>query len=768
MTITQRVTSAVNGALPDRRTDPLIDADRVVGLPMSRIDGAPKVSGTARFTADIALDGMVFATLVCSTIAKGRISAIDDAAARRAPGVIAIMTHENAPEMAPPNLMALGSEGAAGSSLPVMQSDAVRWNGQPVAVVVAETQEEADHAASLVEVSYEPAPADLSFAALVPHAQRPEDVLGQPSVVERGDADAAFQNAEVQLRAVYRTPRHSHAAIEPHVTTAHWEGPDRLTVYDSSQALGRTRYDLARVFGLREKNVRVVAQFVGGAFGNKNLWNHQLLCTAAAKIVGRPVRLALRRADVVRITGGRTLTEQYVALGAGRDGTLRSLVHDGVSGVVSHNGCPEQFSVPARHLYAADTYRIGQRQVLLDMVANAAMRAPGDSVGTFALESALDELAIELGIDPVELRRRIEPEVDPTDGKPFSTRNLLEAYRRGAERFGWARRNREPGSQRDGHWRIGHGVASAFYPYLRMPGGAARIRLTADGRAVVTAAAHEMGMGTATVQVQHAAERLGLPVECVSFEYGDTDLPGSPVAAGSAQTASLVSAVTAASTALVKELLKLAGRSSPIAGLRPKDVTLRNAGVHSAREPGRGESYRAILRRAGRDHVEVEAKPATFPLEFLKYSMHSYGAQFCEVRVHDVTGEVRVSRWVGSFDVGRVLNPKTTAGQLRGAIIMGIGSALSEETLFDERSGRFMNPSLTEYHVPVHADVPDIDVLWTGIPDPHAPLGLHGVGEVGITGVAAAVANAVHNATGTRIRELPITLDKLLTGYAPA
>ena len=473
--------------------------------------------------------------------------------------------------------------------------------------------------------------------------------------------------------------------------------------------------------------------FVGGAFGNKCVWNHTFLAVAAAKLTNRAVRLALKRKDVFHLTGGRTPSEQRVALGANDDGTLVSLIHTGTTAVVSHSSFPEQFSFPARHLYATESALIQQKVVELNMVANTSMRAPGESIGTFALESALDELAIECGRDPIELRRRIEPERDLTKKTPFSSRHLVEAYRRGAERFGWARRNPVPRSQREGVWQIGQGVATAYYPYYRMPGGSARIRLTAEGRAVVQTAAHEMGMGTATVQAQHAAERLALPIENVSFEYGDTQFPDSPIAGGSSQTVSIVAAVVAAFDELVSQLLKLAGKDSPLGGAKVGEVQARDGGLYRSDNPARGESYQAILRRAGRDYLECTAA-APAPTEMLKYSMQSFGAQFCEVRVNEVTGEIRVSRWLGSFDTGRILNPKTATSQFRGGIIMGIGMALTEETFFDERSGRIINPSLAEYHVPVHLDVPHIDIIWNDIPDPHSPLGAHGVGEIGITG----------------------------------
>jgi xanthine dehydrogenase YagR molybdenum-binding subunit len=422
---------------------------------------------------------------------------------------------------------------------------------------------------------------------------------------------------------------------------------------------------------------------------------------------------------------------------------------------------PEPFILPTRSAYAAEAMKLDVQTVELDMLSNTFMRAPGESVGTFGLESAMDELAHELGIDPVELRIRNEPEKDPTSGLPFSLRHIVEAWRQGAERFGWNRRNPEPGTTRQGEWLVGMGCATATYPYYRMPGGAARITLTRQGHATIDIAAHEMGMGTGTTHVLVAAERLGLPLEAITFNYGDSTLPGVVLAGGSQQTASIGAAVIAAHRALVRELLKMAGNHSPLAGLDAEEIGGREGGLCKIDEPERHESYASILARAQRDSISVEAESSQ-PLEMMHWSMHSHGAMFCEVRVNAVTGEPRVSRFLGSFDCGRILNPKTAGSQFRGGIIMGLGLALMEETEFDERNGRIMNPSLAEYHVPAHLDVPDIDVMWTDIPDPHTPMGAHGIGEIGITGTAAAVANAVFNATGKRIRDLPITLDKLL------
>jgi xanthine dehydrogenase YagR molybdenum-binding subunit len=762
MSLIEKAMERVVKLLPDKPADPLIGAHRTVGHPVSRLDGPLKVIGTARFTAEVTFDGLLFASLACSTIARGRIGSIDTAAAQQVPGVIAVMTHENCPRMAAPPAMVRDPNGAAMSDLPVMQDDGVRWNGQPVAVVLAETQEAADHATSLLLFEYETEHADLAFEAMIPDAPLPKNILGQPPEVRKGDAEDALQKATTRIDEVYRTPRHYNSAMELHVTTAHWEADDAVVIHDASQTLQATRYTIAKAFSLKLENVRILAPFVGGAFGSKGVWNHTVLCVAAAKLTGRPVRLVLSREDVFRETGGRTLTEQRVALGANDDGTLAALIHTGTTAVTSHNSFPEQFTFPAKHLYATENLFLQQKVVLLDMVANTAMRAPGESVGTFALESALDELSHAIAVDPVELRRRIEPTRDPEKDTEFSSRHLIEAYRRGAERFGWANRKSVPRSTRDGEWLIGHGVATATYPYYRRP-ASAQLRLFDDGHVVISAAAHEMGMGTATVQAQHAAERLGLPLDLVRFEYGDAAMAKSPLAGGSCQSASIAAAIIAVCSALVKELLELATDDSPLADASPDEVETRDGGLYRKEAPHRGESYADLLRRAEQSFIQCDAD-APAPTELLKYSMHSYGAQFCEVRVSAITGEVRVTRWLGSFDTGRILNPKTARSQFRGGIIMGIGMALMEDALFDERSGRFMNPSLAEYHVPVHMDVPEIDVIWNDIPDPHTPLGLHGIGEIGITGVAAAIANAVYNATGIRVRELPITLDKLLAG----
>ncbi|MFV0623970.1 xanthine dehydrogenase family protein molybdopterin-binding subunit [Sphingomonas sp. ac-8] len=755
------VAIAPDSWMPGGRPDPLIRQQHGhVGRPVSRVDGPRKVRGEATFAAEVPLENMAYAAVAFSTVAKGRIAALDTRAAEAAPGVVLVMTYRNAPRMQPMPLFLSGAKAGGGSNLPVMQDDRIHWNGQPIAVVLAETQEQADHAKSLIEVAYAAEPALVDYAEAKARGTETGMFMGQPLKQEIGDADAALAAAPVKVDAVYRTPRHNHNAIELHAATVQWDG-DSLIVHDASQAVDHTAWSLAKMFGIEEAQVHVTSPFVGGGFGGKCLWEHQVLAAAAAKLVGRPVRIVLSREGVYRLVGGRTLTEQRFAIGAEADGRFTALIHAGTTAMTPHNAMPEPFILPTMSAYAADAIKLDVEVVRLDMLANTFMRAPGESVGTFALECAVDEIAEKLEMDPIELRIRNEPDKDPTQGLPFSSRHIVEAWRTGAERFGWSRRVSRPRARREGEWWVGMGCATATYPYHRMPGGAARITLTRDGHARVDVAAHEMGMGTATAHTQVTAERLGLELDQVTVAYGDSMLPGTILAGGSQQTASIGISVLAAQQALFAELLKLAGNDSPLAGLKPEEVVGRDGGLAKLDDPSRHERYDSILARARRDEVSAEAS-APPPLETMHWSMHSHGAMFCELRVNAVTGEVRIDRFLGSFDCGRILNPKTAASQFRGGIIMGIGMALMEETQFDERSGRIMNPSLAEYHLPVHADVPEIDVMWTDIPDPHAPMGARGIGEIGITGTGAAIANAIYNATGKRIRDLPITLDKLL------
>ncbi|MCG6207313.1 xanthine dehydrogenase family protein molybdopterin-binding subunit [Rhodopseudomonas sp. HC1] len=755
------VALAPDNWMPGGEPDPLIRAKHgLIGASVPRIDGPLKVRGAAPFAAEFALDGMLYAALMFSTVAKGRITTLDTAAAEAAPGVVLVMTHRNAPRMAPMPLFMTAEKAGGGDNLPIMQDDRIHWNGQPVAVVLAETQEQADHAVALIHATYEAAAAVTSFGTGKARGTEPGLFMGQPLKAEKGDAEAALAKAPVRVDCHYTTPRHNHNAIEPHAATVAWAG-DKLIVHDASQAVQHTAWSLGQIFGIAEEQVHVTSPFVGGGFGGKCLWQHQVLGAAASKLAGRPVRIALSREGVYRLIGGRTMTEQRFAIGAEPDGRFVSLVHTGTVATARQNAFPEPFILPTMSSYGSPNIKLDVETVNLDMLANTFMRAPGESVGSFAMESAIDEMAVALGIDPVELRILNQPDEDPLKGTPFSSRHIIEAWRAGADRFGWSKRNPTAASVRDGEWLVGMGCATATYPYHRMPGGAARITLTRDGSVRVEIAAHEMGMGTATAHTQVVAERLGLSRDQVTFAYGDSMFPGVVLAGGSQQTASIGASVIAAHHVLIAELLKLAGNDSPLAGLSASEVGTLNGGLAKLDDSSRHESYVSILTRSGRDQIVAEGS-ASAPLETMHWSMHSFGALFCEIGVNSVTGETRVRRFLGSYDCGRILNPKTAASQFRGGIIMGLGLALMEETQFDERNGRIMNPSLAEYHVPVHLDVPEIDVIWTDIPDPRAPMGARGIGEIGITGVGAAVANAVFNATGKRIRDLPLTLDKLM------
>ncbi|WP_086853493.1 xanthine dehydrogenase family protein molybdopterin-binding subunit [Amycolatopsis kentuckyensis] len=717
-----------------------------IGAPLDRRDGGAKTTGTARYAAEYAYPGLAHAALVHATVARGRITTLDTAEARAVPGVLAVLTHLDSPPLNPPPALSPTDFDSmfTGTFVTPLGGDEVHWDGQPIAVVVAETPEAAREAAALVHAGYAVTESIVDFAAAAPHAVPQPDNPMMPSQAVKGDAEAALAAAPVRVDLRFTTPQYQHNAIEPHATTAVWDG-DRLTVHEGTQSIGWFRTHLAVSFGIPREDVRVLSPFTGGAFGGKgSVWPGTILAALAARATGRPVRLALTREGVYRTVGGRTPSIQRVALGATTSGTLTALVHTSVSRTGRVGGLPEQITEQSRHLYAAEHIRLGQHLVQLDLLANTFMRAPGEAIGTFALESAVDQLAGELGLDPVELRLRNEPAVSPVDGRPFAHRRLREVYARGAARFGWHERASRPGATRDGRWLVGTGVATAYHPSWQFPANVT-VRLSADGTALVRCGFQEMGMGGATAQAQIAADALGVGVDAVRVEYGDSALPTAPGANVSIQTASIAAAVLEAAEELKRSLRTLAGKTG-------------------------GTGFAEILTRAGLPGIEAASgSDADWPQRFgallgrdMQQVRAATGAHFCEVRVDRETGEVRVSRWTGVFDIGTVVNPKTAASQVRGGIVMGLGMALSEQTLVDPRTGRIVNPGLAEYHVPGHADVPPIDVSFLGEPDPTMPLGIRGAGEVGITGVAAAVANAVHHATGRRVLDLPITPDKLL------
>lgn len=725
-----------------------------VGRPVDRRDGHAKVTGTARFAAEHRYPDLAYATMVHATIARGTITGIDTAAAAAVPGVLAVLTHLNAPRIRPErkaNIVRDLGPSVSGAEVDYLNTDQVLWDGQPIAVVVAQTSAAANEAAALVTVTYRELPARVDFAAEQKTATPAKGDITFAGKTKKGDAAAALAAAEVSVDLRYTTPGLQHNAIEPHATVAIWEG-DHLTVHDTTQATDASHKYLAWRFGVPASHVRVKAEFVGGAFGGKiAVWPGTVIAAMAAKAVGRPVRLALSRQAVSRTVGGRTASTNRIALGATRDGRLTSLIQDSITRVGSTGGLLEATSSPARHLYGAENMLTTQNLVEMDLLPNTWLRAPGEAIGSFVLESAMDELAYELSMDPIDLRLRNEPATDPTGGKKFSQRMLREAFETGAERFDWAGRDPEPRSMRDGEWLVGMGTATAYHPVLRLIADV-KVRMRDDGTALVQCGFHEMGMGGATAQAQIAADALGIAYEKVQVEYGDSALPPGPMAANSSQTATVATSVLAACTELTQKITALARRTGttgqvPAVILRTADIPFLEASVGSTTRLG-------TLRSQGRFL-------ATF-LRDQRWSKAARGAQFCEVRVNADTGELRISRWLGVFDVGRVINPKTAASQLRGSIVMGIGMALSEQTLVDPRNGRTMSAGLDSYYLPVHADIPPIDVAWLDEPDKTMPLGIIGLGEVGMTGVAAAIANAVFHATGRRVRDLPISLDKTL------
>lgn len=763
------IVGAVRGALarvpeqwlPGGAPDPLIGRWGEIGRQTPRLDGEAKVRGQARFSAEVGMDNLCYAALVHSTIARGRIGRLDTAEAQAAPGVILVVTHRNMPRVSSPRLVSMADPGAIGNSdLPILQDDVVHYNGQVVAAVVAETQEQADHAASLIRIDYESAPAQTRFEDAKPDARVIPSLLMERNHVSVGRAEQELARAQHHVDNVYRTPWQNHNPIELHALTVAWSDDD-LTVHDTTQMIAGEAATLAKLFDLKRERVRVLCPFVGGGFGAKGLWDHQIIAVAAARMAGRPLRLQLTREGVYRIVGGRSATEQRVAIAADAQGNFMAVLHDGWSVMPPYGSCPEAYTLGTRAAYRSKSFEIIQRHLDLAVVPNTFMRAPGEAVGTFALESAVDELAHAMGTDPVELRLRNLPDEHPVTGSAFSQHGAGQAWSDGAERFGWDRRAAAPRTRQEGEWWVGMGCAGGNFPYFRLPGAEVRLTLRRDGTAHLACSGQEMGMGTTTVLAQQVADRLGLPLAAVSIEIGDSALPPAVMAGGSAQTVSLAGALMAAAEKLPAELLRLAGNESPLAGLRAGEALLTGEGVASVAEPSRHETFRSILTRANRDELSVNGAGPP-PLEMMKYAMHSTSAVFCELRVSDVTGEVRVDRLLGSFDCGTILNPRTAASQFRGGMIMGLGLALTEETLLDERTGRIMNATLADYHVPAHLDVPEIDVMWTDIPDPRSPLGARGIGEIGITGVGAAVANAVFNATGKRVRDLPITLDKIL------
>ncbi|MFI5874855.1 xanthine dehydrogenase family protein molybdopterin-binding subunit [Streptomyces sp. NPDC051445] len=689
-----------------------------VGAPAERREGREKVSGTARYAAEHPFPGRLFARPVPAAVARGRVTGIDVTAALAMPGVVTVLTHENAPRLAAPD----------DATLAVLQGPEVPNRGWFVALVVADSPEAARAGAAAVRVACAEEAHDVTLTAAHPRAYLPEKVAGtEPGVREQGDPEGAFAAAQIQVDVGYRVPPLHNHPMEPHASTAHWDG-ERLTVHTSSQGTTAVRTTLGRLFGLPEERITVVAEHVGGGFGSKGTPRPDVvLAVMAARHTGRPVTVVFPRRLMPTSVGHRAPTLHRLRLGAEPDGRLTSLVHEVTTYSSRIKEYVEYAAMPARVMYAAPHRRSLHRVVRLDVPTPSWMRAPGEASGMYALESAMDELAEALGMDPVEVRIRNEPDTEPDSGKPFSSRHLVECLREGARRFGWSGRDPRPGTRPRGPLLLGTGVAAATYPVQAYPSSAAA-RALPDGSCLVEVNAADIGTGARTVLAQIAADALGVPLERVGIRVGSSDLPAAPLAGGSSGTASWGWAVHEACLRLAA---RLAERQGPL--------------------PDRGVEVRA----------DTEGKAdAESP-----FARHAFGAHFAEVSVDTVTGEVRVRRLLGVYAAGRILNPRTARSQFVGGMTMGLGMALTEGSTVDAAFGDFAESDLASYHVPAHADVPDIEAHWIDEDDPHLnPLGGKGIGEIGTVGSAAAIGNAVHHATGVRFREPPLTPDRVLTG----
>lgn len=686
---------------------------RSVGTPLERLDGNAKVTGTAPYAYDQLVDDPAYLHPVQATFAKGTVVEIDTSAAEELDGVLAILTHHNAFRL----------KDIEDAELLVLQSDRVAFRGQLIAGVIATTPEVAHQAADLVRVSCAEEPHDAHLSADRDDLIAPEQVNGGAATdTDEGDVDAALASAAVVVEQTYTTPIEHNNPMEPHATTALWSD-DRLLLHTSTQGVHVVRSALAPLFGLDESRVRVVSPYVGGGFGSKGKPHAPVVLAAlAARLVpGRPVKMALTRRQMFELVGYRTATISKIRLAADDDGHLSAISHEAVGQTSTVVEFAEQAAVPSRTVYAAPNRHTTHRYARLDVPIPFWMRAPGECPGMFGPEVAMDELAEVCGVDPVELRLRNDTDVDPDTGKPFTHRDLAGCLREGARRFGWDGRDPRVGTCRDGQWLVGTGVAGSTYPALTMPGSRVRVRHS-DGAYVVQIGAADIGTGTWTALTQIAADALGCPTQRVLLEIGDTDLPNATVEGGSSGISSWGATVVAAA-----------------------------------------EAFRAQHGDHPTEGASVEAEAPENPAA-QQFAAHSFGAQFAEVRIHRDTGEIRVPRMLGVFSVGRIINPRTARSQLIGGMTVGLSMALFEHSVMDPRFGHIVNHDFADYHIAAHADVADIDAVWLDESDPHTnPMGTRGIGEIGIVGAAAAIANAAYHATGVRVRDLPITPDRFVS-----
>ena len=733
-----------------------------IGQSISRVDGRAKVTGSAKYAFEHHVADLAYGFVVSSSVARGTVKRIDATAALQLPGVLQVLTHENTPRLEIKGEIA-DEAGSPGVPFVPLQDGDVLFSHQPVALVVAETFELARWAASLVRIEYETADHTTDLDAVLRRAYEPPPRGLPPNPKPRGHAEQALANATVRIEFECRLPAEHPNPMEPFSTTVVWEGDGKLTIHDKTQGVQNVQAYLCSLFGSSKDEVRVLSPFVGGAFGAGLRPQYQaFLAVLAARALKRSVKLSLTREQMFSLHY-RPFAWQRIALGAAPDGKLEAILHEAVSGTSRFEDYSEQIVLWSGLLYQCDNVTVDYKVAKLDLNTPGDVRAPGAAWGLYALECAMDELAVKLHIDPVQLRLKNYAERDQKDRREFSSKALRECYRLGAERFGWSRRTPDPRSMRDGETLIGLGMATGAWDAFQVP-ASARCVLNADGTATVSSATEDIGTGTYTVMTQIAADTLGLPIDRVTFTLGDSSLPAAPLEGGSFTVASVGSAVKAACEKVRKRVFALAQKieNSPLAGVSVDDVTFADGRIRVRPDPSRAVAITDAMRAAGL--TAIDEKASTQPLPRRKdASCFVHSAVFAEVHVDQDLGTIQVARVVTAVGAGRLINPTTARSQMMGGIVWGIGMALEEESVIDQAFGRFINHSFGEYHVAVNADIHDIDVIFVEEHDEIVnPLGAKGLGEIGVVGVAAAIANAIFHATGKRIRDLPITLDKLL------
>lgn len=740
-------------------------AKKLIGDPIDRIDGKQKVTGSARYSADIKPPRLLHGVLVMSTVANGRIQQLDTTAALNVPGVVTVMSHENAPKLGGIDKNK-PSETATDRVMHLFQDNLVHYNNQPVAMVLAETLEAATEGAERVQVTYNTDAVKPTLPANQNKAERPERLPRVDDQVDtkRGDYKGGMADATTRFEQTYLTPTQTHNALEPHALVAVWEPDGKLTLYNATQGISGCQKRIAELFGMPKADVRVVTQYLGGGFGSKGTtWSHVMLAPMAAKLANRPVKLVLKREHMFGMVGSRSATVQQLSFGADKEGRLTASAHHSISQTSAFDDFAEPAGTITRMLYACPSQETTHRFIRANIGTPSPMRAPGEAPGVFALECAIDEMAEQVKMDPLDFRLKNYAEIDPNKNLPFTSKSLRACYQQGAERFGWSKRSPQPRSMRDGNYLVGMGMGTTTYPVNRGESNAT-VRLLPDGRVQVETGTQDIGTGTYTIVNQLVAEMLGLTPDKITLSAGDSRYPEAVGSGGSRSTVSTGSAVTQAAREVLNKARELAfkDKKSPLYNVAEAEIVAENGRLQLRTDAKTGETFASLLKRNGGKPLEatVQSKQGD---EKEKYSMFAFGAVFAEVRVDEALGEIQVTRLLGTYAAGKIVNLKTATSQLLGGMIWGLSMALHEETKFDPRSNRVMNPNLAEYHVPVNADIRSIEGYFIEEADDMVnPAGVKGIGEIGIVGTVSAIANAIYHATGKRHRALPITVDKVL------